>query len=484
MSETRQREIPWLSEPASSPDQEQQIEHAREESLLLDPRPLEVSNQEVLYTTQRTTRLGWVVIVLLLGGVGMAGASWLVQIFTGLGVTGLDSTIFWGLYIVNLVYFIGIGHAGTFISAAFRVLKIETRRPLARAAETVTLFALAAAALFPIIHLGRPWKVYWMIPFPNQRQLWPNPQSALLWDATAILTYVIGSILFIYLSLIPDLAMARERTTGWRQRLYRALALGWRGTDREWSLQERASNIFAYVIIPVMFSVHTIVSWDFAMTIQPGWHSTIFGPFFIVGALFSGVAAVIMVMGALRRFMNLGYFIRPEHFDAMAKFLLVMSFAWVYFYFGEFLINWYGNLPPERTILNLLTSGEAAPLWYAMLFCNIVVPVGLLWNRRVRRSPAMLFLISIFVQIGMYLERYIIVGVMLGRPELPFKWGSYTPALEAVVAAGAFAFVAAFYMLFTRIFPIIPLWEVAEGQVLHGLRKIGRAMVKTKADPH
>lgn len=484
MSETSIEPRPWTSEPATTPDLEQQVEHAREAHLMLDPRPLEESNQQAIASMQRTSRLTWAVVVVLLGGVGMAAASWLIQIATGIGVTGLNNTIFWGIYIVNLVYFIGIGHAGTFISAAFRVLKFETRRPIARAAETVTLFALAAAALFPFIHLGRMWKAYWMIPYPNQRQLWPNPQSALLWDATAILTYVIGSILFIYLSLIPDLAMLRERTTGWRRVLYRALALGWRGTDREWSIQESAANIFAYAIIPVMFSVHTIVSWDFAMTIQPGWHSTIFGPFFIVGALFSGVAAVIMVMAVLQRFMKLAYFIRAEHFDAMAKFLLVMSFAWIYFYFAEVLTNWYGNLPPEMEILDLLMHGAAAPFWFLMLFCNIVVPVGLLWMRRVRRSPGVLFVIAIFVQIGMYLERYIIVGVMLGRPELPFRWSSYTPALELIIAVGAFAFVASFYLIFTRVFPIIPLWEVAEGQLYNGLRRVGRAFMSAKSDPH
>jgi molybdopterin-containing oxidoreductase family membrane subunit len=424
-------------------------------------------------------------MVVLGGTFMMAGAGWMVQVFRGLGFTGLNRTVFWGVYIVNLVYFIGIGHAGTFISAAFRVLKFDVRRPIARAAETVTLFALAAAGLFPIIHLGRPWKVYWMIPIPNQRQLWPNLQSALLWDAMAIMTYVVGSVLFIYIGLLPDLAMARERAGAkWRRMIYGPLSLGWRGTDKQWALHEGVSNIFAYVIIPVMFSVHTIVSWDFAMTIQPGWHSTIFGPFFIVGALYSGVAAVIMVMAFIRKFLRLGYFIRPEHFDGMAKFLLVMSFAWMYFYFSEFLVTWYGNLPAEMTILDMLVHGEAAPLWWLMLFCNIAVPVTLLWMRWVRRSAWMLFFIALAIQVGMYLERYIIVGTMLGKPELPFNNSWYTPGLEVIIAAGAFAFVIFAYFIFTRVFPIIPVWEVAEGQFSSGLRKVGRALLRTKSDMH
>ncbi|MBN1284597.1 MAG: polysulfide reductase NrfD [Anaerolineae bacterium] len=476
---------PWMSAPPESEDEQEQVEHLRKDHLLLDPVGMEAMNQDALGSMTRHGRWTWMLIVVLGGLAMMAGVGWLVQLFVGLGFTGLNRTIFWGMYIINLVYFIGIGHAGTFISAAFRVMGFETRRPIARAAETVTLFALAAAGLFPIIHLGRPWKVYWMIPIPNQRQLWPNFQSALEWDAMAIMTYVVGSVLFIYIGLLPDLAMARERTgVNWRRRLYSALSLGWRGTDRQWALHESVSTIFAYVIIPVMFSVHTIVSWDFAMTIQPGWHSTIFGPFFIVGALYSGVAAVLVAMGFLRRFLKLGYFIREEHFDVMAKFLLIMSFAWIYFYFGEFLVTWYGNLPPEMTILDLLLYGEAAPLWWLMIFCNVVVPVGLLWMRRVRRNPGILFVIAVFIQVGMYLERYLIVGVMLGRPELPFNYSWYYPGLEIPIAIGAFSFVIFFYFIFTVFVPIISTWEVGEGQFLHGLRKIGRKITKFKSDMH
>ncbi len=476
---------PWMSAPPESSDQEQQVEHARHAHLMLDPHDMEAMNEDSLGSMTRGGRWLWMLAVMLAGIFLLSMTGWLVQISQGLGYTGLNRTVFWGIYIVNLVYFIGIGHAGTFISAAFRVLNFEIRRPIARAAETVTLFALAAAGLFPIIHLGRPWKVYWMIPIPNQRQLWPNVQSALLWDATAIFAYVAGSILFIYIGLLPDMAMARDRAKeGWRRKLYMGLSLGWRGTGRQWALHESVSKIFAYAIIPVMFSVHTIVSWDFAMTVQPGWHSTIFGPFFIVGALYSGVAAVLMAMAFLRRFLRLGYFIRDEHFEGMSLFLLLMCFTWIYFYFSEFLVTWYGNLPAEGVILDMLVYGDAAPLWWLMLFCNIAVPIAALIWKPVRRSPWKLFVVALFVQVGMYLERYIIVGIMLGRPEMPFSWSWYFPGLEIVIAVGAFAFVIAFYLIFTRFFPIIPVWEVAEGQFTHGLRKVGRALFKSKTDMH
>jgi molybdopterin-containing oxidoreductase family membrane subunit len=390
----------------------------------------------------------------------------------------------WALYIVNFVYLIGIGHAGTFISAALRVLKVQWRRPISRAAELLTVFALGTAALFPIIHLGRPWKFYWLLPYPNERQLWPNYRSALVWDLTAILTYLTCSIMFAYISLLPDLAMARDHTVGWRHRVYRALALGWRGTEREWASHEWALNIFCYAIIPVMFSVHTIVSWDFAVAVQPGWHSTIFGPYFVVGALFSGVAAVLLVLIIARKALHMEYFIREEHLNGMAMFLMLLSFTWIYFYFNDYLIPWYGGEPIVKVLQQMFASGSFAPLWYLMLFCNVVLPVSTLWSRRIRTSPAALFFICVFVQIGMYTERYLIIPVSLGRNLLPFDWGVYIPRLpESLITLSAFALVGFLYVLVSRIFPLIPVWEVYEGQVLQGLRRIGRALVPTRAEP-
>jgi Ni/Fe-hydrogenase subunit HybB-like protein len=461
----------------------QQIELKREEHLLLDPREPNQQNNLLLDPMYKTGRLFWLSFVLLGGLVTAWGVTWLYQMIWGIGVTGLLRPVMWALYIVNFVYFIGIGHAGTFISAALRALKFEWRRPISRAAEIVTVFALLTAAMFPLVHLGRTWKFYWLLPYPNERWIWPSYHSALLWDLTAITTYLSCSILFAYMSLIPDLAMGRDHGKGWRQKLYRALALGWRGTEHEWHNLETALNVFTYAIIPVMFSVHTVVSWDFAMAIQPGWHSTIFGPYFVVGALFSGAGAVIIALILLRKFLHLEYYLRVEHFNGMAMFLLILSLAWGYFYFNDYIVPWYGQGPVEKIIFKVFSQGWAAPLWYLMLFSNVVVPWFTLWSRKIRTNLTALLIISIFVQIGMYLERYVIVPVSLGYNEMPFSWGIYPPNWpESLITVGAFAFVIFNYLLFTRVFPIVPLWEVREGQILHGIRRIGHSIVQTRSE--
>lgn len=479
------RDLPlWRRPLPKDADLAHQVEHQRKRHLLLDPRyPWDV-DADVLTPMYQSGRRFWISIVILGGLVMMLFSTWLYQMIWGLGITGLTRPVMWALYIVNFVYFIGIGHAGTFISAALRVLKIEWRRPISRVAETLTVFALITAALFPLIHLGRSWKFYWLLPIPNQRQLWPSFHSPLLWDLTAIFTYLSCSILFAYIGLLPDLAMARDHTQGWRHRLYEILALGWRGTEREWANQETALNIFSYAIIPVMFSVHTIVSWDFAMAIQPGWHSTVFGPYFVIGALFSGVAAVLLVLIIVRKTMHLEYFLRDEHFDGMAKFLLLLSMAWAYFYFNDYLVPWYGQAPVEKVIQQMLAQGYAAPLWFLMLFSNLLLPWATLWSRRIRTNLPALFFISVFVQIGMYIERYLIIPATLGRNELPFDWGLYIPHLpESLITLGAFSLVGFLYVLLSRIFPLIPVWEVYEGQVMQGLRRIGRALIPTRGEP-
>jgi len=459
------------------------MEHAAREHLTLDPRYPQEMDQTMLRPMARSGRMFWLVFVILSGLVIMLFTTWLYQMIWGLGITGLNRPVMWMLYIANFVYFIGIGHAGTFISAALRVLKFEFRRPISRAAETVTVFALLTASLFPLIHIGRAWKFYYLIPFPNQRQLWPSYHSPLIWDATAIFTYLSCSILFAYIGMLPDLAMARAHTTGWRQRFFKAVALGWRGTTKEWANQETALNVFSYAIIPVMFSVHTIVSWDFAMALQPGWHSTIFGPYFVVGALFSGAGAVIMVLAVIRKAMHLEYFIRKEHFAGMAMFLLILSLTWDYFYFNDFIVPWYGQDPVEKTLTVLLTSGRWSVLFWLMIFSNTILPAATLWSKRVRTSPLALFIIGAFIQVGMWLERFIIIPVTLGQNWLPFDWGTYTLHLpEALITIGAFSFFGLMYLLFTRFFPVIPVWEVLEGQLLQTVRRIGRALVPSRTE--
>lgn len=451
------------------------------ENLLLDPRPQREMNHMVLEAMQRTGRVYWIVVavlaVLALGG--LVGG-WLYQIRWGLGVAGIRRPVYWGVYIASFIFWIGISHAGTFISAILRVLKAEFRRPITRAAELMTTVSLLVAAAFLGIHVGRTWRAYWILPYPNQRGLWPNYHSPFLWDEMAIASYLVGSTLYLYLPLIPDLAMARDHTTGWRRRLYRALALGWRGTETQWHHLQLAIKVFAIVIIPVMFSVHTIVAWDLAMTKALGWRSSIFAPYFIAGAVFSGLSAAVNVLFIARSSMKLHYFIRQEHFDALAKLMLVFSFVWTYFFFADFLTEWYAGDASGHQILAMQTSGPMAPFWYTMLFFNIVVPWLTLWSRRIRNSPVALFLVALGVNVGMFLERFIIVTGFLRRNHLPFNWGTYAPSpVEILIMAGSVATFLLLYALLSRLFPMIPVWEVREGQLAHGLRRIGRASVLT-----
>jgi len=454
------------------------------ERLLLDPIPQEEMNQIMLKPMLSASPAYWLVVALLAGIVGVClFGSWAYMIRWGMGVAGIRRPVGWGVFIATFVFWIGISHSGTFVSAILRVFNAEFRRPITRAAELMVTFSLACGGLFPIIHLGRMWVVYFMVPMPNQRQLWPNFQSALVWDLLAITTYLISSTIYVFLPMIPDLAMARDHTTGWRHALYKFTSLGWRGTEYEFHYLHKALNIMAFAIIPIMFSVHTIVSWDFAMTQQVGWHSSIFGPYFVVGAIFSGVSAVITVLLVVRRTMHLEYFLRPEHFDALAKLVLIFSLAWTYFFFNDFFVEWYGGDWAGHKLLNFQMHGGLAPYWYAMLFFNIVVPILTLWNKRVRNSPIALFLITIGINIGMYLERLVIIPGFLQRNRMPFNWGEYTPQWpEVSIAVGTVALFILLYLLASKVIPLIPVWEVLEGQLSHSRRRIGKTVVTSVAE--
>jgi molybdopterin-containing oxidoreductase family membrane subunit len=344
----------------------------------------------------------------------------------------------------------------------------------------MTSTSILIAASFLGIHVGRVWKAYWILPYPNQRGLWPNYHSPFLWDEMAIATYLVGSTIYLFLPLIPDLAMARDRLGGWRHRVYKALSLGWTGTERQWHTLHTAIKIFTIAIIPVMFSVHTIVSWDLAMTKSLGWRSSIFAPYFIVGAVYSGLSAAITVLIIARSSMKLQYFIRKEHLDGLAKLVLVFSFVWTYFFFADFLMEWYAGDAAGHTIIAIQTMGEMSPFWYTMLFFNILIPWLTLWNKRVRHSITALLIVTLGINIGMYLERYIIVTGFLRRNHTPFNWGTYTPSVvELSIVGGSLCAFLLFYALLSRLVPYIPVWEVREGQLARSLRRIGRANLKT-----
>ena len=404
----------------------------------------------------------------LLGTIVLTGAAaWAYQLWHGLGVAGANWPVFWGFYETNFVFWIGISHAGTLISAILRLVNARWRRPVTRCAEVITVFALMIGAVFPIIHLGKPWLFYWVAPYPSQGSIWPNFRSPLVWDFFAINTYLTGSVLFLVLPMIPDFALVRDRATGMRQRVYGALALGWQGTTKQWHRLEAAMQIMALAIIPVAVSVHTIVSFDFSMANVPMWHSTIFGPYFVAGAIFSGIAALIIAMTVLRRTLGLHAYLHDVHFDNLAKLLLLMSLLWAYFVTAERLTVWYGNEPSEMAVFWATQRGRFAPLYWTMVTCNFVVPALLLPFRRVRTSAAAL-IPAVSVIVGMWLERFLIIVPSLSNKQLPYSWGSYSPQpTEIVIMAATFAAMALLYTLFVKVVPIISIWELKVGNQPH-----------------
>lgn len=392
--------------------------------------------------------------------VGAAGlVAWGFQLRRGMGVTGLDRPVFWGIYIVDFVFWIGISHAGTLISAILRLTDAAWRKPVTRAAEAITVFALMIGGMFPIIHLGRAWLFYWLLPYPNSRLLWPNFRSPLLWDLTAIVTYVTASAIYLYLPLIPDMAQLVAHNTPWRRHLYRALSLGWTGSDHEWRALERAMKLMACIILAVAVSVHTVVAWDFAMAIAPMWHSTIFGPYFVAGAIFSGIAALILALVIIRKVLHLEFYLTRHHFDRLAKLLLLMSLLWFYFTIAENLTVWYGNQSGEMAVFGARARAHYAPYFWTMMFLNFVIPFALLGIRRLR-GIATATVASVSVLIGMWLERFVIVVPTLANPRLPAASGFYTPTwIELAITAATFAAMAMLYMIFAKLFPIIAVWE-------------------------
>jgi molybdopterin-containing oxidoreductase family membrane subunit len=470
-----------FSRPAA---RSEEPEEDPKEHLLLDPRPRGEMNNMVMESMHVTSWKFWgVTIFLILVVATCLFAAWGYLIAEGMGVAGVTRPEYWGIFLVNTVFWIGISHAGTFVSALLRVVKAEFRRPFTRAAELMTTFGLVQAGMSIFMHLGRVWLAYWLFPYPNVRGLWPDFHSPLMWDFLAINTYLLASTMYLFMPLIPDLAMARDRSSGWRKIFYRTLSLGFRGSESEWTHLKTAMNIFAFAILPVMFSVHTIVAWDYAVSTRPGWSSTIFGPYFVVGALHSGLAAVTMVLFIISRTMkNMKYFIRPEHFDGLGKLMLMITMTWGYFFFNDYLVEWYGGEGISRTLQKFLETGPLAWLFFIMLACNFVIPLLLLWNKKFRRTPWLMFSLGLVINIGMWLERYIIIPGDLSINRMPFTWRIYFPRVEVLLTFGTFALFLLLYMLASRLIPLVPVWEVQEGQLAHSLRKFGKTKVATKAE--
>src|SRR3989454_283109 len=411
---------------------------------MIETTPRKISDdllRPLLHTSWR-----FYLTVAFLGAIVLTGVgAWFYQATQGFRVTGIRWPIFWGFYVTNFVFWIGISHAGTLISAILRLVNARWRRPITRCAEVITVFALMIGAMFPIIHLGRPWLAFWLIPYPSERGIWPNFRSPLVWDFFAINTYLTGSILFLLLPMIPDFALVRDKTTGWRKTIYSGLALRWQGTPKQWHRLESAMQIMAIAIIPVAVSVHTIVSFDFSMAPVPMWHSTMFGPYFVAGAIFSGIAALILAMAILRRFLHLEDYLHPVHFQNLGKLLLLMSLLWTYFIFSERLTIWYGNDSAEVAVFQVTQRGSFAPLYWTMIACNFVIPFVILSLRKLR-TIAGCVVASSTVLVGMWLERFLIIVPSLGHKYLPYSWGTYRPRpVEIIITVSTFAALGLLY---------------------------------------
>jgi molybdopterin-containing oxidoreductase family membrane subunit len=381
----------------------------------------------------------------------------------GIGIWGVNTTVMWGFAITNFVWWIGIGHAGTLISAILLLLRQSWRTSINRFAEAMTLFAVASAALFPLLHLGRPKFFYWLFPYPSVFGAWPQFRSPLVWDVFAVSTYGIVSFLFWYVGMIPDLATFRDRARSrFGKVFYGVLAMGWRGSARHWKRHEVAYLILSGLATALVVSVHTVVSLDFTAAIVPGWHSTIFPPYFVAGAIFSGFAMVITLAIPLRALYGLQDFITLRHLDNMARLLLATGMIVAYGYLAEAFFAWYGGDPIERsTHLDRLT-GTYAPVFWLLLFCNVLVP-QIFWSRRMRTSIPVLFVASILVNIGMWCERFVIVVQSLSHEYLPSMWRTYVPTRwDVATFAGSLGLFLALFLLFLRFLPSISMAEMRQ----------------------
>jgi Ni/Fe-hydrogenase subunit HybB-like protein len=379
----------------------------------------------------------------------------------GTGIWGVNIPVGWGFDIVNFVWWIGIGHAGTLISAILLLFRQRWRMSIARFAEAMTLFAVACAAQFPLLHMGRPWLGYWLFPYPNSMGLWPQFRSPLIWDVFAVSTYATVSALFWYVGLLPDLATMRDKAKSlWVKRIYGFFSLGWRGSAMHWQRYETASLLLAGLATPLVLSVHTVVSFDFAVSLVPGWHSAIFPPYFVAGAIYSGFAMVLTLVIPIRAYYGLEDFITMRHIQNMAKIMLATGLIVVYGYSVEAFMSWYSASAWEGFMISNRVTG---PYWWAyalLLTCNGVVP-QLLWFKRVRTNIPLLFVIALIVNTGMWLERYVIIVGSLNRDFLPSSWGMYAGTMwDWATYVGTIGLFAWLIFLFLRFLPMISIFEM------------------------
>ena len=414
----------------------------------------------------------WLLFLPSLGLLGLMGLSIVYLMQQGVGVWGNNAPVYWAWDITNFVWWIGIGHAGTLISAILFLFRQKWRTSINRFAEAMTVFAVLCAAMFPALHTGRPWFDYYLFPLPNQMQMWPNFKSPLMWDVFAVNTYLTISVLFWLMGLIPDFATLRDRSKNLlRKRIYGFMALGWRGSHRHWQHYERAYLIFAAISTPLVLSVHSVVSFDFATSVMPGWHTTIFPPYFVAGAVFSGFALVMTLMLIVRAVFGMEELVTIRHLDLMNKFMLGTGMLVGYAYAMEFFIAWYSGNPYESWVFlhNRLgfgqpnEAGEWGSLWWAywaMVSCNVLVP-QIFWFKRCRTSVPVMFVATVLINIGMWFERFVIIVTSLYQDFIPASWGQFHPTVvDVCLYAGTFGLFFTLFLLFVRWIPMIAIAEV------------------------
>ena len=407
-------------------------------------------------------KIGWFCLLgLCMTTAAIGGLCFTYQMLEGMGAAGIAHPIMWGVYITNFVFWVGIAHSGTLISAVLYLFRARFRMPIYRLAEAMTVFAVMTAGLFPLIHVGRPWFAYWLMPYPNERMLWPNFRSPLLWDVFAVSTYFTVSALFFVVGLIPDIAVLRDNAKGFiKKTLYTVTALGWNGNHKAWKHYEAGYLLFAALATPLVISVHSVVSWDFAMGLVPGWHATIFPPYFVAGAIFSGVAMVITLVIPIRKMFHLEPLVRKEHFDAMSKLIMLTSGIVTYAYITEFYTAWWSNNGFERYQFWFRPFGDFQLAFWGMTFCNCIAPLSL-WYKPLRTNITYLFILSIVINIGMWLERFNIIFTSLAREFIPSAWGGYNFSwVEVGITIGAFGWFGMWMTLFVKFFPAFAITEI------------------------
>lgn len=419
-------------------------------------------DQTVLNTLKPASRGYWITVGLLFTGILIGAGSWGYQIVIGLGVAGMNNPVAWGTYLINFVFWVGIAHSGTLISAILHLFRAGWRNPIARAAETMTVFAVCIAGLFPFIHLGRVWMVFYMLPVPNQRNLWQNFQSPLMFDVVAISTYLLVSSLFWFTGMLPDLAIIRDRSEGNRKKIFAILSLGWTGAHEQWRHYTRAYLFFAALATPLVISVHSVVSWDFALGVVPGWHTTIFAPYFVAGAIHSGLAMVMVLMIPIRRIFKYEKIITIAVLENVAKTIIFTGLIVGFAYLTEFFMAWYSRNPMEMEIFRYRPTGDYAAGFWIMVVCNTMMPL-LFFFKRIRTSLFYLFGISILVNIGMWYERFVIIISSVSHDFIPHAWGVYTPTIvEFGIMLGSFSLFFFLFVLFIKHMPSVSMTEMKE----------------------